>query len=183
MTLIPDFLVVDRYPSIQLERAHDVEAGTQVVICWNGTRAPNGDGISGGEAEIDFDNPIAGPMTMWRGGHSHWLGGGFPGNEFPHFGAADSELGFCVGPFCAGPFCVGTDVMAWTFPFPLRDGDYRFAVLLAEPRGNVMSRGGAEVGTMRVEALPRPASGLFTRAESGFLNAIFDPSPEFAATA
>ncbi len=184
MTLIPDFLVTNRFPTLRLLRSHDVEPGTQVLILWNGTRAPNGDGVPGGDSAIDYDNPIAGPMQMWRGGHQHWLGGDFPGDEFPFFGAGSNyELGFCDGPFCAGPFGVGTDYMTWQFPFPLRDGDYRFKMLLADALGNRMSSQLGLLLAFRVEAIPRPPSGLSVKAVSGFLRADFEPSPEFAAAA
>lgn len=183
MTLIPDFLVTNRTPTLRLLRSHDVEPDAGVVILWNGTRAPNGDGVGGGDGLIDYVNPLAGPIQMWRGGHHHWLGGAFPGDEFPFFGAGTNfELGFCHGPFCAGPFGIGTDYMTWKFPFPLRDGDYRFMMLLVDALGNRRSEFGSLLA-FRVEAPPRPPSGLSVVEASGFLQATFDPSPEFAAAA
>lgn len=184
MTLIPDFLVTTRTPTLRWLRSHDVEPGAQVVICWNGTRAPNGDGVPGGENAIDYETPLAGPMQMWRGGHRHMYGGGWPGSEFPFFGAgSNQELGFCRGPFGAGPFGVGTTYMTWQFNFPLRDGDYRFTILLADALGNKMSSLLGLILAFRVEALPRPPIGLSVKAASGFLRADFRPSPEFEAVA
>ena len=63
----------------------------------------------------------------------------------------------------------------------LRTGGHRLD-LLVDALGNRRSEFGSLLA-FRVEAPPRPPSGLSVIEASGFLQATFDPSPEFSAAA
>lgn len=180
-----DVIVRQRRPTIRFPRPADAEPGAMVSLYWDGSRAPNGDGISGDGAGIDYDNRLVAPTPIWLRGHVHLFGGGFGLGGFAEPGAApDPSMGFGRGPFGVGAFGIGGGYWEWTFPFALRDGVYRVAVRIIDALGNERETPDATV-TLAVEALPRPA----TRArlaeydsEQETIQTSWGHSPDFQPT-
>lgn len=185
MTLIPDVVITraDRRPTISIPRAANLEAHIQIALFWNGTLAPNGDGIPGGEAAIDYTRPLAGPFPLYLNDQRTTYGGGWGHGPWCEPGALQSPSGgWARGPWCKGPWCVGGSSFSWQFPIPMRDGDYQIAGLYADELGNVQDAPGT-VMVMRVAAVPRPPSGLTAQVSGGNLILNWWPSDEFKAVA
>ena len=184
MTLIPTALVTrtDRRPTISFPRLEFLEPDIQAAFFWNGARAPNGDGVPGGEAAIDYATALYGPAPIFRGDQIKPFGGRFGRGGFGERHALHSPSGgFGGGPFAAGAFGVGGSFFSWRFTFPLRDGDYQIAALYADSLGNLPAPPGT-VMVLRVEALPRPAADLAWMMEPGIFSSNWTHTPEFAAT-
>lgn len=173
----------DRRPTLSFPRMEGLEPGVQVAFFWNSSRAPNGDGVPGGAAEIDYDTPLAGPFKLFTDDQIIPFGGGFGLGGFGERGASRSPSGgWCGGGFAAGAFGVGGSEFSFRFPFPLRDGDYQIAAVYADRLGNLQAPPGT-VLDLEIAALPRPPSGLKWSVAAGVLTAEWQHSPEFAATA
>lgn len=184
--MTPDCLVVTRTPTVRFVREQLVEPGTRVWLYWNGSRAPNGDGVPGGEAAISYAaaiHPSAAGLPLHLRGHTHLFGGRFGSGGFGEPAALLEEAaGFGTGPFGLGPLGIGAGWWTWKFPFPLRDGDYRLAVKLGDELGNIQADEAAATMVLRVLARPRPPSRLALSFDGDALTASWEHSPEFAAT-
>lgn len=168
-----------RRPALRFPRPHEFPVGTRVLICWNGARAGNGDGRPGGDAEIDYARPLAGPIALWPdGAQPHLFGGGFGGGGFASPGARPWDaMGFGRGPFGIGAFGAGGGFWSWEFPFQMRDGLYRLDLLLVDAVGNRQEPPGSRID-LTVAALPRPAAHLSVRVEDEDLVVAWEASPD-----
>lgn len=176
-------IINHRDPTTRFPRLHDVEPGSRVASYFNGTRAPNQDGVPGGEAAIDYATRLAGPMSIWQRGHMSMFGGGFGAGGFCEAHAdVDDALGFGTGPFGVGGFGCGGGWFDWKFPFPLRDGVYRVAMRLLDYLGNEEETPADECVLM-VQALPRPATNLQAEYAGGNIDLTWTHSPEFQPVA
>lgn len=172
-------IINHRKPTMRFPRLHDVEPGVSVAVYFNGTRAPNQDGVPGGDAPVNFAIRLAEPMRIWLKGHLSMFGGGFCVGGFCGAHAdVDDTLGFASGPFALGGFACGGGWFEWQFPFPLRDGQYSVAMRLLDRLGNEEETP-AEVLDFLVLALPRPATNLSADYAGGNLNLAWMHSPEF----
>lgn len=169
----------DRRPVIRFPRPTEFPVGTGVLICWNGTRGGNGDGLAGGEAEIDYERALAGPMPLWPAGtQPHLFGGGFGVGGFASPGAkAWDAVGFARGGFAVGAFGLATGYWEWRFDFPLRDGLYRLDLLLVDALGNRQEPPGSRMD-LTVAAVPRPPAHLAVRVDEDDLVAAWEASPD-----
>ncbi len=176
-----DFVVTTRQPTIRVPRV-PVEHGTQIAIYWNGTRAPNGDGVPGGAAPIDYSRPLFGPREFWLRGNPHLFGGGFGQGGFGESGASfNSEMGFGRGSFGGGAFGIGGGDFEWAFSFPLRNGVYGIAARLRDSTGNEQSTDAVAM-TLEVQAAPRPcAKAWIAGFEVELLSVGLHRSPDFQA--
>lgn len=186
----------DRRPTIQLYRKECLEPRIRLVLYWNGTIAPNGDGIPGGEADVDYDTPLNGYTVDRRSGarlpgqplfligqQRLAFGGRYGRGAYGRIGASRSATGgYGGGPYGGGAYGVGASFYTWRFPFPLRDGDYRIAALYADELGNVQDPPGT-ILVLTVAAVPRPPLDLRVTSDGVTLAASWTHSPEFAATA
>jgi hypothetical protein len=183
-TIVADVIVNHRRPTIRIPRDQFVERGTQIVLYWNGTIAPNGDGVAGGANPVSYATPLAGPSPMWLKGHRTMFAGGFALGGFAQSHAdPDPAMGFAKGPFAIGGFAVGGGYWQWQPTHEWRDGEYAIAARLQDALGNEQSADVAAL-TIEVAALPRPSSRAWINAydEPGNLLTIaWNPSPDFAA--
>lgn len=173
-------LTVDRRrPVIRFPRPAEFPVGSGVVICWNGGRGGNGDGVAGGDAEIDYERALAGPMPLWPAGtQPHLFGGGFGVGGFASPGAkAWDAMGFARGAFGVGGFGAGGGYWEWRFDFALRDGLYRIDLLLVDGLGNRQEPPGSRMD-LTVAALPRPPAHLVVRVDEDELVAAWEASPD-----
>lgn len=173
-----------RYPTIRFTRTMEFEYGVRVVLCWNGARAANGDGIAAGGA-IDYETPLAGPLDYWPGGPPSVFGGGYAhgGYALPG-GGNDGAYGWGAGAWGAGPWGQGTSFWEWTCPFALRDGVYQVAVVFEDHLGNRQA-GPGQVVEFRIAAVPRPARDFHMAeydADLELLTYHWFASPDFLET-
>lgn len=171
-----------RRPMLRIPRMEGLEPDIYIVLFWNASRAPNLDGVPGGEAAIDYTTPLAGPRRLFTDDQIVPFGGGFAAGGFGEVGASRSPSGgFGGGGFAAGAFGIGGSYFSWQFPFPLRDGVYKIAALYADALGNVQAPPGT-ILELEVAAVPRPPSNLSFTVDGGNLIVDWFHSPEFAAT-
>ncbi|HUT30185.1 MAG TPA: hypothetical protein VMX13_10370 [Sedimentisphaerales bacterium] len=110
-----------------------------------------------GMGEIDYDNPITElPIRVWP----NWQDkAGFGMSEF---GVSDfgydsaAAVGYGVGSFGRGQFGLDADTLEW-ISGPLKYGVYKFAVKVADERGNESM---SETRQVTVTPLARPAEKL-----------------------
>jgi hypothetical protein len=172
----------DRRPTLRFGRPNFLEPGIQVVYYWNGTRAPNGDGVPGGAAAIDYDTPLAGPLPLFNDDQLIPFGGRYGAGPYAALTARRSPSGgYGGGPYGAGGYGVGGSWFDWQFPFPLRDGVYSIARCLADALGNVADPPGL-VDTLEIAAVPRTPSLLSWEVSGGIFYLRWAHSPEFAPT-
>jgi hypothetical protein len=152
------------------------------VLYWNGARAGNGDGVAGGESgAIDYDTRLDGPLALWRKGHLSQFGGSpFVGGVFEAHAEPDPALGHGSGRYGEGQYAVGNPWSSWKFPFFLRDGTYKAAILLIDRWGNEEAQPGTVV-QFEVAALPRPPRNAVASYAEGTLTVSWDASPEWEA--
>ncbi len=153
-----DVLLNHRQPTLRFVRPLDVEPGCEVAGYWNGSVAGNGDGLPGGDAEIDYGSRLIAPNKIWTAAQPQLFAGRFGRGGFGEPGAAVNQaLGYATGPFGGGAFGVGGGYWEWRFPFPLRDGTYKIALRLLDLLGNERGDDAASL-TLCVEDIPRPCS-------------------------
>lgn len=151
-------VVNHRQPTLSYIQPLDVEPGCKVMGFWNGSQASNGDGLPGGDGDIDYASWLFDPRDVWPAAQPHLFGGKFGAGGFGEPGAAvNQSLGFATGPFGVGAFGVGGAYWEWRFPFLLRDGIYQLALRLLDALGNARDDDAADL-TLCVEAAPRPCS-------------------------
>jgi hypothetical protein len=181
---VADVTVNHRQPTFSIPRDQSVERGTLIVLYWNGTIAPNGDGVAGGANPVDYTKPIAGPSRMWLKGHRTMFGGGFALGGFAQAHAeSDPSMGFARGPFAIGGFAVGGGYWQWQPTNRWRDGEYAIAVRLQDALGNEQSADAATL-TIEVAAVPRPSSRAWISAYDegeNLLTISWNRSPDFMA--
>ena len=179
-----DVIVHHRRPTIRIPRDQSVEKGTRIVLYWNGTIAPNGDGVAGGASPVNYTTPLAGLLPMGFKGHRTMFGGGFALSGFAQSHAEpDPSMGFAKGPFAIGGFAVGGGYWQWQPTNPWRDGEYAIAVRLQDALGNEQSADAAAL-TIEVAAVPRPSSRAWISAYDEMENLLtisWNRSPDFAA--
>jgi hypothetical protein len=174
--------VSTRTPTISFLRPRNCEPGAKFAICWNGTRAENGDGNPGGElGAIDYATWLSGSFAipLWRKGHLSMFGGApFVGGVFEPHAEADPALGYGSGRYGEGLYAVGNPWTSWKFQFQLRDGIYRVAIVTVDRWGNAQAAGD-EVVQFEVAALPRPPRNAIASYSEGTLTVSWDASPEW----
>lgn len=175
-----DVTLAHRRPTIQIARVPGVEVGAALALYWNGARSRfNGDGLPGGDAEIDYARPLI-VEPVWRRGHPHMFGGGFglggfgePGSEF------DESHGFGMGPFGIGAFAVGGGFWRWASPFDWRDGEYAVELRMRDALGNEQPTPLAAI-TIEIAAPPRPPAKAWLQSLVGpSMTVAWHPSPDF----
>jgi hypothetical protein len=111
-----------------------------------------------GTGQIDYKNPLNDrPISLW----SAWqdkAGFGMSRFGFSDFGYDSSAaIGFGRGNFGNGQFGLDADTIVWTGP-SLEAGVYKFAVIVADQKGNESSV--VETGPITVTPAARPVEGL-----------------------
>lgn len=174
--------VRSRVPTLVVPQVHGLEPGIQFALHDNHRVAPNGDARGGYEDAIDYDSARVGPLRMFPGGRGELslFGGEFGVGGFAEAGAInDPARGFGRGPFARGAFGVGHNTVSWRGTQNWRDGKYQIALRLLDHLGNAAETPAASE-VVRVEALPREASGLrLVGVADGNAQFVFNPSPEF----
>lgn len=173
--------IAHRYPTIQFLRPRMVEPRAKATLYWNGKMAPNGDGVAGGEAEVDYGAALAEKLVLWRMGHLSMFGGGFGAGGFaePH-ADADPASGRGSGRYGEGMYAVGNPTWSWKFPFALRDGNYKVAARVLDWLGNEQLAPD-EVLEFEIAALPRPPRNALAVYDDDkeTLTVRWQHSPEF----
>ena len=174
--------VSTRTPTISFLRPRNREPGAKFAICWNGTRAGNGDGVAGGVGgAIDYAVPLAAAMPLWRKGLLCMFGGApFVGGVFEPHAEPDPALGYGSGRYGEGMYAVGNPWSSWKFPFSLRNGVYLVALVGVDQWGNAQAAGDEAV-QFEVAALPRPPRNAVASYAEGTLTVSWQPSPEWEA--
>lgn len=174
-----DFIVTSRQPTLRIPRV-PVEPGALAALYWNGTKAPNGDGVPGGAEPVSYDRPLFGPQPFWLKGMPHLFGGGFGLGGFGEPGASlNTDMGFGRGPFGVGAFGIGGGYFEWQFSFPLRNGVYAIALRLRDTAGNEQAAD-AVAFSFEVQAVPRPCDKAWVVSLDGDTLTIgFRRSPDF----
>lgn len=108
-----------------------------------------------GTGEVDYDKPLtSSPIRIWPAWQDK------AGFGMSRFGVSDFGLewaagvGFGKGSFSNGRFGLDADMIEWTSP-PLSAGVYKFAVKIADERGNESSV--SETGPITVTPAAKPA--------------------------
>ncbi len=177
--------ITHRYPTLRIPLPLEIEPDATLSVHWNGSRAPNGDGVPGGAAPIDYLEALSPQLRIWGPEQATLFGGGWCEHPWAEAGAvAHVAVGWCVGPWCIGAWGAPWGWWQWTFPFALRDGIYRVALRLADWLGN-KQLAADEVFEFEVAALPRPASRPNVTYEpvTEQLQLTWTHSPEFAPSA